>query len=169
MEALAIIVGFAAVVIAPFVIHFLNQKRDETKRRIDSEDKKIEEAQKYLDAFSDISLKLTHYHNHIILSQNTERYSKELEKINELMATTATKVTSIALLGDKELIELDDALVSVIKSELQLIVGIQAKINSGENFDKEIMLAIVPEFSTGKSQVLGKMYSRLNTISQNIK
>jgi hypothetical protein len=152
-----------------FLLDLLKSSSDiNNKRRIDSIDKNIEETRKYLDAYSDISLKLTHYHNHIILSQSTARYRNEFEKINELIATTSTKVAGLALLGDKRLIELDDALIEAIKSELQVISGIQMKIASGGGFDKEIMLALVPEFSKVKAEVLGEMYRRLNTIFQNV-
>ncbi|RPI93970.1 MAG: hypothetical protein EHM40_08155 [Chloroflexi bacterium] len=187
-ETLNLIIGAAIAIVSSLLSqiagNYFERKSDERKRKwelADREfnrraqflDKKLEEVQSHLANLVELSRKMNEYQIGIITVGAVSSYgNKAFTEINELAESMAKKVMNVFLLNDKELNDLHEKLLSLLREERQHINlirnDIYAKETTKEPIDKEPLLQKASDYNKQAAQLLGDIYRRVDMISQKV-
>jgi hypothetical protein len=175
LEALAIIVGFVGVVTVPFILYFLNKKRDDENRRREQTDKKIAEAKELLNIYNQVTREILTIRvsfnatipliEHNLSSSRIDESKGNFKRIEELLNISPERVKSISGLKDDKLIKLHEMLRKEIYTERGKLDTLKTKLNRKEsiNMKKDILETTVLADSFGS--IISTMYERIEKIA----
>jgi len=177
-ENLRILIEFFGAVLVAFMTYFFTRSHYERKRRdeladrefnrrLSAKDKKIADAQDYLNAYLELTRTITRIELGMVTSGDTDTYEAEVNKIPDLTNNlTANRMISIMQLGDSELQGLNIQLMLLARQEYENLCDLLSAMKREDTVDKNAILERISEFSGKTGVVITKIQVRLNTLAE---
>jgi hypothetical protein len=180
MEALAIIVGFAGVVVGSVLTylftrsHYERKRQDdladrEFSRRLTAKDKRISDAQDYLNAYLEITRTMMKVELGLAITRDSDKHQPEYDSIMEMTKNlTANRMLSVFQLGDSELPLLNVELILLTQKEYANTVDLMLAVRKKETINQEATLARIETFSRRTGTLIGAIQLKLNSLTEKV-
>lgn len=138
----------------------------ETNRYLEAKDKRIQEAQAYLDTYEKAAKLLMTVEHNMITNRPAEKNWADLDEVEKLTKFTAKRLVSMDLLNDEELKVLDKQLIAIFNSEIEFAADLQERFSKGDTIDVKVLLR---NFYSEIALVISEMQKRIEILTQTIK
>src|SRR5919109_4228586 len=157
-ESLRNLVEFIGAIFIAFISHYLTKshyerkRQDELadreyKRRTERMDKRLEEANAYVDKLAEVSRLVWTQGNRLIHTEKLNEYVTRHEKIRDIMDSMAIKAPNVFLLEDSQMQDLNREMVRLIGDTRQKITRLSLSIKRRESINKDEFNNSLSEFS----------------------
>ena len=180
LEALAIIFGFAGIVVGSVLTYLFTKSHYEQKRKDDKadrdaarilqeKDKKIALAQEYLNVITEAATIIRDAETIALLSKNADLVKADVQKVVQLLKVPPNISLSIHLLNNPELANQGNEFRMLVGKEYQKMMELLISLRKKETIDENAINARIEDFNRKVANYSGLIQVILDKMSSELK
>ena len=180
LEALAIIFGFAGIVVGSVLTYLFTKSHYEQKRKDDKadrdaarilqeKDKKIALAQEYLNVITEAATIIRDAETMALLSKNADLVKADVQKVVQLLKVPPNISLSIHLLNNPELANQGNEFRMLVGKEYQKMMELLISLRKKETIDENAINARIEDFNRKVANYSGLIQVILDKMSSELK
>jgi hypothetical protein len=166
---LGVVAGYVTNIVVAWVTHYLNISRDETKQRIDKQNKNIVQVQSYLNDYFDAANLMVDLETKVVSMNTIDGADKVLDRIDELINQTRKTMGYLPLLKDTELLNIEGEWFVTFWTEKRRLLDLISSVDASLAINQQVELNRISLFNKNIATLHGKMQQRLIELSRKVK